>query len=301
MNHREWTHSGLGACVAEPLNIRISASYGDLSSKLQQAADYLLENQVDIATRSLRAVAEDSDIAPASFSRLARALGYEDFGALRGDIRTSLGRRVNSPTARARQLSTLQQDEGSDFSQDFAQSCIDNIHTLASSLQTSQLDEAVEKLHAARNVMVFGTLSSTGVAEHLTYMASLLFDNWSMAGRMGASLGAGLAGLDDQDVLIIITQQPFSPRPVRAAELARSNGVYVVVVTDSHTCPALKYASARFITPAKTPHFFSSYTASLFFVETLMGLLARIGGESSRNRIAEVELSNRRLQEVLDG
>ncbi|WP_299829701.1 MurR/RpiR family transcriptional regulator [uncultured Roseobacter sp.] len=284
-----------------PLDIRISASYDDLSGKLKQAADYLVENQIDIATRSLRSVAEQSDIAPASFSRLARALGYADFGALRGDLRTSIGRRVNRATPREQQLSTLQSEGQVDFPESFAAACIRNIETLAGSLPASQLEETVQKLHAARTVMVFGALSSTGVAEHLTYMAGLLFGNWSLAGRMGASLGAGLAGLSDEDVVIVITQSPFSPRAARAAELARENGCFVVVITDTHTCPALKYAAAGFITPSKTPHFFSSYTASLFFVETLMGLLARIGGEASRQRIAEVEQNNRRLQEVSDG
>ena len=287
--------------MAEPLDIRISASYDDLSGKLKQAADYLVENQIDIATRSLRSVAEESDIAPASFSRLARALGYEDFGALRGDLRTSIGRRVNRATSREQQLSTLQKEGKPDFPESFAGACIANIEALAGSLPASQLDETVDKLHAARTVMVFGALSSTGVAEHLTYMASLLFDNWSLAGRMGASLGAGLAGLNEADAVIVITQSPFSPRAARAAELARENGCFVVVITDTHSCPALKHAAAGFITPSKTPHFFSSYTASLFFVETLMGLLARIGGEASRQRIAEVEQNNRRLQEVSDG
>lgn len=301
MNHRKGIRSEWGECVAEPLDVRISASYDDLSGKLKQAADYLVENQVDIATRSLRSVAEQSNIAPASFSRLARALGYKDFGALRGDIRTAIGRRVNGATPRTRQLSALQQEGKTDFPQSFAQACITNIQNMAQGLAGSQLDETVAKLHRARKVTVFGALSSTGVVEHLNYMASLLFDNWSIAGRMGTSLGAGLAGLNAQDVLIIITQSPFSPRAVGAAELARENGVFVVVITDTHTCPALKHASVGFITPSQTPHFLSSYTASLFFVETLIGMLAQVGGEASKSRIAEVELSNRRLQEVLDG
>lgn len=290
-----------GQSVAEPLDIRISESYDDLSGKLKQAADYLVENQIDIATRSLRSVAEDSDIAPASFSRLARALGYKDFGALRGDLRTSIGQRVKGATPRSQQLSTLQNEGTADFSQSFAAACTSNIQALTDSLTAAELNQTVARIHKARSVMVFGALSSTGVAEHLTYMASLLFDNWSMAGRMGASLGAGLAGLDARDALIVLTQSPFSPRAARAAELARENGVFVVVITDSHACPALKYATARFITPSQTPHFFSSYTASLFFVETLIGMLAQIGGEASRSRIAEVELNNRRLQELVDG
>ena len=287
--------------MAEPLDIRISASYADLSGKLKQAADYLVENQIDIAPRSLRSVAEESDSSPAAFSRLARALGYEDFGALRGDLRTSIGRRVNRATPREQQLSTLQKEGKPDFPESFAGACIANIEALAGSLPASQLDETVDKLHAARTVMVFGALSSTGVAEHLTYMASLLFDNWSLAGRMGASLGAGFAGLNDEDAVIVITQSPFSPRAARAAALARETGCIVDVNPATHSSPAQHQAAARFITPTTTPHFFSSYTASLFFVETLMGLLARIGGEASRQRIAEVEQNNRRLQEVSDG
>ncbi|MGC3937379.1 MurR/RpiR family transcriptional regulator [Roseobacter sp. EG26] len=287
--------------MAEPLDIRISANYEDLSGRLKQAADYLIENQIDVATRSLRSVAEQSKIAPASFSRLARALGYADFGSLRGDIRTSIDRRVNGASQRTRQLTHLQREGNEDFVAGFANACTGNIQTLADGLEGTEFKNTVGKLHKARNVLVFGALSSTGVAEHLNYMASLLFDNWSLAGRMGSSLGAGLAGLDANDVLVLITQTPYSPRPVRAAELARANGAHVVVITDTHACPALKHASARFIIPAKSPHFFSSYTATLFFVETLIGMLAQIGGEASRNRIAEVETSNRRLQEILDG
>ena len=82
---------------------------------------------------------------------------------------------------------------------------------------------------------------------------------------------------------------------------ARDKGVFVLVIADTHRCPALKFASAQVIAPSKTPHFFASYGASLVFVETLIGLSAQSAGMALQGRIAEVDLNNRRLQEVLSG
>ncbi|WP_300035167.1 MurR/RpiR family transcriptional regulator [uncultured Roseobacter sp.] len=283
------------------LDSRISAQYSDLSGRLKQAADYVVAHPFDIATRSLRSVAAESRIAPASFSRLARALGYDGFADLRGDIRTAMNHRVNSQTHRAAQLSNLQSTPQRDFMADHMDACVGNIRSLQARMDPQIMADTVSRLHAARTVKVFGAPGSSGISEQLTYMASLLFDNWQFAGHMGASLGAEIAALTDQDALIVITKRPFAPRSVRAAELARQKGTFVVVITDTHTCPALQHASAQFIIPSDSPNFFSSYTASLFFAETLIGMLAGIGGEASQARIAEVESNNRRLFEVIDG
>ena len=49
---------------------RISAQYGELSTKLRTAADYVAAHPVEVATRSLRSVAQSSGVSPATFSRL---------------------------------------------------------------------------------------------------------------------------------------------------------------------------------------------------------------------------------------
>ena len=58
----------------------------------------------------------------------------------------------------------------------------------------------------------------------MSYMANFLTDNWHMAGRMGASLGGGLAGMDDRDALVIVTKPPFARKAILAAETARQSG-----------------------------------------------------------------------------
>lgn len=291
-----------GDFVAAPLDTRIAARYNDLSGRLKQAADYIVSNPFDVATRSLRSVAEESDLAPASFSRLARALGYDSFGALRGDIRIAMDQRVNKRRPdRLKQLTDMQEDSGQGFMRAHFAACADNIHRLADQIDEPALEQVVHRLHAARLVLVMGELASSGVAGQMTYQASLLFDNWRMAGRTGSLLGAELAALGPGDALIIVTKPPFAARAVHAAALARGKGAFVVVITDTHTCPALQHASAQFIIPSESPNFFSSYAASLCFAETLIGMLAGIGSDGSRARIDEVERNSRQLHEVQDG
>ncbi|WP_249139020.1 MurR/RpiR family transcriptional regulator [Actibacterium sp. MT2.3-13A] len=280
---------------------RLAENYEQLSAKLRLAADYVAEHPVDTATRSLRAVAQDSGLAPATFSRLARALDYDDFEQLRDSMRDKIGRRVHSFADRA---GRLQQDHGDGprgFFDAHAAACMTNLQRLHDDMDIALLERAVDRLHRARTVTVLGALGSTGIVEYLAYMANFCSGNWRMAGRMGASLGGALVGLDKRDALVIVTKPPFSTNAIRAAELAREQGVYVVVITDTYTCPALRHSSAGFVVPTDSPHFYSSYVATLFLAETIVGMLVSRAGPAARERIAQIEQRNHRLEEVWDG
>ncbi|MFY0692226.1 MAG: MurR/RpiR family transcriptional regulator [Paracoccaceae bacterium] len=272
--------------------------YGDLSGALRQAAEYLAANPVDIATRPLRKVSRESGVSPAAFTRLSRALEYSSFEELREEMRSKIGQRIQGFAARAERL---QHDHGADGTAFFSahlHACQANLQNFADTVDPVQLNAVADRISAARKVLLLGALGSTGVVEYLSYMANFCADNWQMAGRMGASVGADLTGLDQQDALIIVTKPPFSERAIRAAELAQKRGAYVVLITDSLACPALKHASAHFIVPTDSPHFYSSYVVTMFLVEALIGMIVSRSGEISRARIAEVEGANRILAEV---
>lgn len=280
---------------------RLSGKYTLLSAKLKQAADFVVTNPVDVATRSLRTVSKDAKLSPATFSRMSSALGFESYEDLRDVLRLGIERRSNSFS---HQVETLQQrhDEGDKgFLPQHISDCTANIQNLEASIDPATMETCVERLHQARRVLVLGALGSTGVAEYLTYMASFIADNWTMASRMGASLGSGLVGMSERDVLIVITKPPFAGNPIRAARDANEAGAFVLVITDTHTCPALVHSSASFIVPTESQHFFSSYASTLVLCEIMIGMLAGRAGSPAHERIAEVEDKNRRLSEVWDG
>lgn len=282
----------------EAFDVRLAGTYGTLSAKLRQAADYVVANPVNTATRSLRAVSGESGVAPATFSRLAKALGYTNFEALRDVLRASIGRKIDSFSSRAEQLHSEHGNSGADFTPAHMNACLNNISALGADIDHKQLNTTVAKLDKSRSVVLFGVLGSAGIVDYMAYMAGFLKDNWTLAGRGGASLGSKLVMMDERDALIIITKPPFAPRVLMAAKLARQRGIYVVVISDTHTCEALRHASSGFIVPTKSPHFFSSYTATVFLVETIIGKLAAQADASASERIAIIEQLNRRLQEA---
>lgn len=275
---------------------RIADSYADLSAKLKDAADYVVANQMDVAARSLRSVSAASGVSPATLSRLARTLGFHTYEDMRELCRGAMGGRAMSFSERAERLK-LDKDEGATFLQRQSGACIWNITDLAESVDRARLEAAVDALAEARNVVLFGALSSTGIAEYMAYLANYFCTNWTLAGRMGASLGASLSSLDENDVLLVVTKTPYASRAIFAAEMARAAGAQTIVLTDSHTCPALQHASFSFIVPSESPQFFSSYAATLVLMETMIAMLVARSGESASQRIRDVEARNRRLGE----
>ncbi|MCW8843384.1 MAG: MurR/RpiR family transcriptional regulator [Rhodobacteraceae bacterium] len=274
---------------------RISDSYSDLSAKLKEAADYVVAHQVDVAARSLRSVSAASGVSPATLSRLARMLGFETYEEMREMCRNAVGGRAMSFSERAERLKRDQ--DGATVLERQSSACVGNITDMAETLDRARLEATVEALAKARNVVLFGALSSTGIVEYMAYLANYFCTNWSLAGRMGASLGATLSSLDETDVLLIVTKAPYASRAVHAADLAREAGAKIVVLTDSHTCPALQHATFSFILPSDSPQFFSSYAATLVLVETVIAMLVARSGEDADQRIRDVEARNRRLGE----
>ena len=280
---------------------RLSQHYEALSARLRQAADYVAANKVAVATRSLRAVASESALPPATFSRLSRALGYSDFEEMREEMRRGVSARVSSFSERAERLQSAHSKSSRDILDLHLEACVNNIRELAEAIDQDELAQTVDRLHAARRVLLVGNLGSTGVVEYLTYQMNFIAENWSMAGRMGASVGSSLVDLDASDALLVVTKPPFAKRGIHAARMASEQGAFVVVISDTYSCPAFRHASARFVVPTDSPNFFSSYTATLVLVETIAGMLVAKAGRAANLRIAAVEERNRRLEEVWDG
>lgn len=275
---------------------RLAKSYSTLSEKLKQAADFVVAHPLDVATRSLRAISVEAGLAPVTFTRMARAIGYESYEEFREVMRSAVGENNHTFLAGVERLQNEPGDSKAGFFARYIASCSHNLQTLGLDLRPADLEHVVERLHASRQVLVSGALGSSGIAEYLSYMANFIAGNWHLAGRAGMSLGSSLIGVGDQDTLIVITKPPFADISIQIAEVASSQGAFVIVITDTYRCPALVHASASFIVPTESPHFFSSYVSTLALAESLVGMLAARAGPAARERIGKIEEANCRLE-----
>ena len=281
------------------LEERISQSYAGLSDKLQVAATYVAEHPIDVATRSLRAVAATSGVSPATFSRLARALGYDDYEAMREDGRAAVGRKMVPFSKRAQALrATGSGQEGLTFLHRQAAACIANIEYLDSHISNARLEAAVTALHQARTVLLVGSQGSAGFVDYFGYLAQWFRDGWLVASPGGVTLAGALARMDQRDAILVLSKAPYASRSLRVSKAAKEKGLITVVITDSHAAPVLEFADHPFVVPTESPQFFSSYTATLVLIETIVSLLLARSGSEAEEMIREAEHQIHRLGET---
>ena len=280
---------------AKSVQASIADNYGDLSGALKLAADFIVNNGFEIATRSLRSVATESDLSPSSFSRLARAIGYEDYEQLREHAREELASSSNRYTTKAQRL---HDDANIPFLPRQVNACLTNIQALVNDIDEKKLEGAVESLADAGNVTIVGSLGSASFADYFAYLTSWFDGRWSVAGRNGVTLASSLARLTECDVLIVITKAPYAKRAILATELAAQRGATIIVLTDSHAFPGIKHAHHSFIQKIESPQFFSSYAATLVLIETMTGMLLARAGSQAVDEIQRVVEQNRRLDEI---
>lgn len=286
--------AGNSAHPPNSLQAAITEHYANLSNTLQSVADFIIENRISVATRSLRSVAIESRLSPSSYSRLARAIGFTDYEALREQARRELACSTEQLSDKAKQLHN---DAGRPLLPRQVSACVSNIQAMLTDISTEDLEATVETLACARKVILTGALGSAGFADYFSYLTSWFDGNWCVAGRNGVALASALTRINAQDVLIVISKAPYAKRSVMATHIAAEQGATVIVITDSHTFPAIKHAKHVFIQQIESPQFFSSYAATVVLIETLSGMLLARAGTQAVNEIEQVVEHNRRLDE----
>ena len=280
------------------LEERVAERYSGLSEQLRKAADYVLSHPLDVASRSLRAISSESKVSPATYSRLSRALGYDNFENVREISRLSVGQKVVSLSEKAERLRSGKPSGQSMLARQ-SQACIAKIENFQNSTDNRKLEQAAALMRKANQVVLLGALASTGFTEYMSYIAQFFGSNWSIGGRMGASLGSEIAKPGKGDVVFAVTMSPYARRAIGAVKLAREAGADVVLITDALACPGLAHATHGFIVPTESPQFFSSYAVTIVLIETLLAMIVATSEADVTAAIQRVEANNQVLGEYL--
>ncbi|MCV6584767.1 MAG: MurR/RpiR family transcriptional regulator [Marinibacterium sp.] len=276
--------------AAASIEDRISVHYPKLSAKLRLAADYVANHPVELATRSLRSVAQTSGVSPATFSRLARALGFEDYEQMRESGRLAVGEKLVPFSERARSLQAAGQGLGAmSFLHQQAVAGGANIAYLEQNMSPERLDAAVDALDRAKRVLLVASRGSAGILDYMCYQAQWFRNGWDIAGRSGGSMAATLSRMGPGDVVLVLVKTPYARRSIAALRMAHEIGLTTIVLTDSHSSPAIPFADHGFVVPSDTPNFFSSYVATLVLLDTMISSLLNRAGDEAETRIRKIE------------
>jgi DNA-binding MurR/RpiR family transcriptional regulator len=278
------------AIAAPDVFRRIRRDFDALTPELQRAARWIADHPSETGLLSMRQQARNAGVSAPTMLRLARALGFADYAALRRPFQEEMagrslqfGRRASALQAapEARRIARL--------AQELARSQIEDVQSVLALNPTTLVDAVVGVISAARRVGFLGVRSSFGIAFQFRYAYNLIARNGVLFDGLGGTVHDQVDTLDRGDVLIAISQSPYSTPTVEAVDAAARRGVSVIALTDSVVSPLARRATHALRYRADSVSFFPSMIAPLALVELLLARLAAKGGRAVLERLTEVE------------
>jgi DNA-binding MurR/RpiR family transcriptional regulator len=270
---------------SSPLN-ELCSALPSLPMRLQEVGRFVAANDYDATTRSMRELAGVAGADPASFTRLAKALGYSGWDELRAALTEARRPLQSSPfSGRARDR---RQGPNSDVSL-----ISDKLEAEAAGLariSASSVAAAAKALHAARRIWIAGFRSCRGVAELLNYELRLFRpDEVQLVGGSGPEdldLGAFRSG----EAVVVIGFAPYSRASVLSARAAHRSGARLIAVADSVAAPMAEGAEHLLLfEAAASPGFFPSLTGAIAIAQSLAAAAFVLGGAGAKKRLEATE------------
>jgi DNA-binding MurR/RpiR family transcriptional regulator len=270
---------------SSPLN-ELCSALPSLPMRLRQVGRFVAANDYDATTRSMRDLAAAAGADPASFTRLAKALGYPGWDALRAAL-TEARRPAQSAPFSGR---TKGGRRGPDAD---VMLVADKLEAEAAGIARISADgvaRAARTLQAAQRIWIAGFRSCRGVAELLNYQLRLF--------RPDAVRLVGGSGPDDLDfgafrpgdTVIVIGFAPYSTASVLSARAAHRSGAALIAIADTAASPMAEGADhVLLFEAAASPGFFPSLTGAIAVAQSLAAVTFVLGGVGAKRRLEQTE------------
>ena len=262
----------------------------DLPPRLREAARYVTRHDYDAATRSMRELAQAAGTNPATFTRLAQALGYSGWEPLRDALIEARRTGPETPfSGRLRQAASRPRGAPPPPAQLPAETLATDVAALAR-LDPEPVLAAARALHEAPRIWVAGHRSCRSVAQLLHYQLRLFRpDSVRLVGGVGPE-DLDMGDFQPADAVVLIGFVPYSRSIVVAARMARAAGCTVLSLADRADAPIAAGASHLLLFEADhTPAFFPSLTGALALAQSLAAATFALGGEGALVRLRETE------------
>jgi DNA-binding MurR/RpiR family transcriptional regulator len=267
---------------------QLRRSLPDLPERLQEAGRFIADHEFDATTRSMRDLAASARLQPATFTRLAQAIGHTGWDEFRkqliearrpdppGPFSDRVSRRgLHGQTANGRErlvAGTLAADT-----------------TALARIDVQQVVRVAAALQRASRIWVVGYRSCRSVASLLHYQLSLFRPDVRLVGAVGPE-DIDFGSFRKGDAVVVIGFAPYSRASVVTAGEARKAGCILIAIADRPGAPIAEGTDLflRF-EAGLTPAFFHSLTGAIAIVQTLAAVVFELDGAAGAARLRRTE------------
>ncbi len=277
---------------ATSLEGRIRTSYQGLPKSERRIADLILEFPGEVAAYSATELAELSGGSKAAVTRLIQRLGFSGFDAARRAARNAqawgsplylLSREAPSSDFGARVQAQIDEDTR-------------NITRTLEWLRGDLFDEIVSAVCDARRVFFLGYRNSHFLAGYARGQIIQVRDEVHLIPTAGETIAEDIAGMTDDDLLIVIGFRRRVAEVPRAMAAAQAAGARVLYVTDWSADPA---PNATWTLPCavRGKAVFDRYAAAMSLLHFLSVAVVDRLAATGRGRLQRIEQLHEQLHD----
>lgn len=260
----------------------LSAGKSKLSKRLQQVAQFFLNNPEDVAIYTIVELARQAGTHPSTISRFAKEMGFDGFSSLQSVFRQRL---VGPKMTYADRMKALSEGPGKPLSAEleldephvvfdtFVLAAMDALLRLREDIDGAALRGFVETLRQAGAVHITAARGAFGVGAYCYYGFSRVGKRAHLIDNLGAMREQQLAAMAPDDVLFVLTFDDYTPETIELAKAAHLRGRKLLVVTDNELSPiAALGAHTLFVKEARLGHFRSQVSAMVLCQSIIVSL-----------------------------
>jgi len=253
----------------------------------------MVEHPEEVGLNSMRSVASEAGVKPATISRLSKALGFRGYEELREPFRERLRKQEPEFASRMQDLQRRAADDYVGLFAELRTQELDNVQRTLSEANRTALSDAAETILHSRRVYVLGLRGAYAPAFLFHYAYQLFRENSLLLDTHAGTFADQLRGIEKRDSLLVISFPPYTQLTIDAVQYAAEAGSRIVAVTDNVISPAAGAARHTIIARNQSPSFYHSFTGALAVTQALITLIvAKTGGDAVRiAKEAEKQLS----------
>lgn len=252
-----------------------------LAKRLQQIAQFFMNNPEDVAIYTIVEIAKQAGVSPSAITRFAKEIGFAGFADLQNVFRQrlvgpkmtyvdrmkALGGATDLPAAE------LDLHEPSVVFDTFIQAAMDTLLRLKEDVDRDAIKGFVDVLLKADAVHVVAARGAYGVGAYCYYSLSRVGKRAHLIDNQGSMREQQLAAVGDRDVLLVLTFDDYTAETIEVAKAAHRAKRTLLVITDNELSPVAALGDhTLYVKEARLGHFRSQVPAMVLCQSIIVSL-----------------------------
>lgn len=216
---------------AMSLKEALTSNFEQLTKSQKKTAKYILDKYEDVSYLTAREIGEKVGVSEASVLRLSYGLGYENFAAMKKDMRHSPYNEDKSLFGNGKEL----ERKGS-FMNSFMGDQVQRLNKAYSRINSSELDIICALLMQKKRILIIGFMDSFGIAAELLHLLETLRKRVYFS-KLAYENAYIVDEIDEESATVIVSFSPHYQATLTQAQEVKEKGSTTILISDSVVTP----------------------------------------------------------------